>query len=159
MDARVSDFGMTRLISALDIHLNVSTLAGTPGYVPPKYYQSFRCTVIGDFYLFGVKLLELLTGKKPTDKEYFGDTNLVGWVKMKVREGKSMEVIDQGLFSVTKGNNEAEVLEVKAMIRFGCEQSILINETTKPRHLAIGQGSVPLLPCRKLAAGKYSFHL
>ncbi|VVB04399.1 unnamed protein product [Arabis nemorensis] len=37
MEARVSDFGMARLISALDTHLSVSTLAGTPGYVPPKY--------------------------------------------------------------------------------------------------------------------------
>jgi serine/threonine protein kinase len=33
MEARVSDFGMARLISALDTHLSVSTLAGTPGYV------------------------------------------------------------------------------------------------------------------------------
>ncbi|XP_059291814.1 serine/threonine-protein kinase BRI1-like 2 [Lycium ferocissimum] len=117
MDARVSDFGMARLISALDTHLSVSTLAGTPGYVPPEYYQSFRCTAKGDVYSFGVVLLELLTGKRPTDKEDFGDTNLVGWVKMKVREGKSMEVIDQELLS-TKGNDEAEVVEVKEMVRY-----------------------------------------
>ncbi|XP_009604859.1 serine/threonine-protein kinase BRI1-like 2 [Nicotiana tomentosiformis] len=119
MDARVSDFGMARLISALDTHLSVSTLAGTPGYVPPEYYQSFRCTAKGDVYSFGVVLLELLTGKRPTDKEDFGDTNLVGWTKMKVREGKSMEVIDQELLSVsTKGNDEAEVVEVKEMVRY-----------------------------------------
>ncbi|KAL3582346.1 hypothetical protein D5086_016678, partial [Populus alba] len=99
MEARVSDFGMARLISALDTHLSVSTLAGTPGYVPPEYYQSFRCTAKGDVYSFGVVLLELLTGKRPTDKEDFGDTNLVGWVKMKVREGKQMEVIDPEFLS------------------------------------------------------------
>ncbi|KAJ8760635.1 hypothetical protein K2173_015302 [Erythroxylum novogranatense] len=118
MEARVSDFGMARLISALDTHLSVSTLAGTPGYVPPEYYQSFRCTAKGDVYSFGVVLLELLTGKRPTDKEDFGDTNLVGWVKMKVREGKQMEVIDAELLSVTKGTDEAEAEEVKEMIRY-----------------------------------------
>lgn len=114
MEARVSDFGMARLISALDTHLSVSTLAGTPGYVPPEYYQSFRCTARGDVYSFGVVLLELVTGKRPTDKEDFGDTNLVGWVKMKVRKG--MEVIDPELLSATKGTDEAD--EVKEMVRY-----------------------------------------
>ncbi|KAL6178863.1 hypothetical protein ACLB2K_050380 [Fragaria x ananassa] len=118
MEARVSDFGMARLISALDTHLSVSTLAGTPGYVPPEYYQSFRCTAKGDVYSFGVVLLELVAGKRPTDKEDFGDTNLVGWAKMKVREGKQMEVIDQELVSAAKGSDQAEVEEVKEMVRY-----------------------------------------
>ncbi|PSS21546.1 Systemin receptor like [Actinidia chinensis var. chinensis] len=81
LEARVSDFGMARLMSAMDTHLSVSTLAGTPGYVPPEYYQSFRCTTKGDVYSYGVVLLELLTGKQPTDSADFGDNNLVGWVK------------------------------------------------------------------------------
>ncbi|GAV85927.1 LRR_1 domain-containing protein/Pkinase_Tyr domain-containing protein/LRRNT_2 domain-containing protein/LRR_4 domain-containing protein/LRR_6 domain-containing protein/LRR_8 domain-containing protein [Cephalotus follicularis] len=118
MVARVSDFGMARLISALDTHISVSTLAGTPGYVPPEYYQSFRCTAKGDVYSFGVVLLELLTGRRPTDKEDFGDTNLVGWVKMKVREGNQMEVIDPEFHLATKGTDEAKVEQVKEMVRY-----------------------------------------
>ncbi|GKV47522.1 hypothetical protein SLEP1_g54420 [Rubroshorea leprosula] len=81
LEARVSDFGMARLMSAMDTHLSVSTLAGTPGYVPPEYFQSFRCSTKGDVYSYGVVLLELLTGKRPTDSADFGDNNLVGWVK------------------------------------------------------------------------------
>ncbi|KAJ6996726.1 hypothetical protein NC653_013350 [Populus alba x Populus x berolinensis] len=81
LEARVSDFGMARLMSTMDTHLSVSTLAGTPGYVPPEYYQSFRCSIKGDVYSYGVVLLELLTGKRPTDSSDFGDNNLVGWVK------------------------------------------------------------------------------
>ncbi|KAL0917925.1 hypothetical protein M5K25_013034 [Dendrobium thyrsiflorum] len=81
LEARVSDFGMARFMSAMDTHLSVSTLAGTPGYVPPEYYQSFRCTTKGDVYSFGVVLLELLTGRQPTDSSDFGENNLVGWVK------------------------------------------------------------------------------
>ncbi|KAI4373183.1 hypothetical protein MLD38_011339 [Melastoma candidum] len=118
MEARVSDFGMARLISALDTHLSVSTLAGTPGYVPPEYYQSFRCTAKGDVYSLGVILLELLTGKRPTDKEDFGDTNLVGWVKMKAREGCQMDVIDPAMLAASKRTEQEEAEEVKEMLRF-----------------------------------------
>ncbi|CAN8270140.1 unnamed protein product [Cochlearia groenlandica] len=93
--ARVSDFGMARLVSALDTHLSVSTLAGTPGYVPPEYYQSFRCTSKGDVYSYGVILLELLSGKKPIDPEEFGeDNNLVGWAKQLYREKRGAKILD-----------------------------------------------------------------
>ncbi|KAK9058212.1 hypothetical protein SSX86_023052 [Deinandra increscens subsp. villosa] len=115
MEAHVSDFGMARLINALDTHLSVSTLAGTPGYVPPEYYQSFRCTAKGDVYSLGVVFLELLTGKRPTDKEDFGDTNLVGWTKMKVREGQSREVIDPELLAKQE---EQEKEYVKELVMF-----------------------------------------
>ncbi|CAN6917462.1 unnamed protein product [Brassica oleracea] len=94
MEARVSDFGMARLMSAMDTHLSVSTLAGTPGYVPPEYYQSFRCSTKGDVYSYGVVLLELLTGKRPTDSPDFGDNNLVGWVKQHAKLRVS-DVFDQ----------------------------------------------------------------
>lgn len=116
MGARVSDFGMARLISALDTHLSVSTLAGTPGYVPPEYYQSFRCTAKGDVYSFGVVLLEIVTGRRPTDKEDFGDTNLVGWVKMRVGEGKGREVLDVKLLK--EAENESGKPEEKEMAGF-----------------------------------------
>ncbi|XP_071696553.1 receptor-like protein kinase BRI1-like 3 [Rutidosis leptorrhynchoides] len=99
-EARVSDFGMARLVNALDTHLSVSTLAGTPGYVPPEYYQSFRCTAKGDVYSYGVVLLELLSGKKPIDTMTFGDdNNLVGWAKQMQREKRLREILDPELLS------------------------------------------------------------
>lgn len=94
MEARVSDFGMARLMNALDTHLSVSTLAGTPGYVPPEYYQSFRCTTKGDVYSYGVILLELLSGRRPIDPVEFGDNNLVGWMKQNVKLKKASDIFD-----------------------------------------------------------------
>ncbi|KAL8110658.1 hypothetical protein AgCh_026410 [Apium graveolens] len=96
LEARVSDFGMAREMNPLDTHLSVSTLAGTPGYVPPEYYQSFKCTTKGDVYSYGVVLLELLTGKQPTDSPDFGDNNLVGWVKQHTKL-KIIDVFDPQL--------------------------------------------------------------
>ncbi|XP_010680326.1 systemin receptor SR160 [Beta vulgaris subsp. vulgaris] len=109
LEARVSDFGMARLMSAMDTHLSVSTLAGTPGYVPPEYYQSFRCSTKGDVYSYGVVLLELLTGKQPTDSADFGDNNLVGWVKMHAKL-KISDVFDPELIREDP-NLEIELLQ------------------------------------------------
>ena len=55
---------------------------------------------------------------RPTDEDDFGDTNLMGWVKMKVGEGKQMEVMDPELLSVTKGTDESEAEELKEMARY-----------------------------------------
>ncbi|KAI4365487.1 hypothetical protein MLD38_021468 [Melastoma candidum] len=109
LEARVSDFGMARMMSAMDTHLSVSTLAGTPGYVPPEYYQSFRCSTKGDVYSYGVVLLELLTGKRPTDSPDFGDNNLVGWVKQHTK-GRTSDVFDPELLREDP-NLEIELLQ------------------------------------------------
>jgi Leucine-rich repeat (LRR) protein/preprotein translocase subunit SecG len=117
-EARVSDFGMARLVNALDTHLSVSTLAGTPGYVPPEYYQSFRCTTKGDVYSYGVILLELISGKKPIDPSQFGDdNNLVGWAKQLLREKRSNEILDPEL--MTQQSGEAELFQY-LRIAFEC---------------------------------------
>lgn len=109
LEARVSDFGMARMMSAMDTHLSVSTLAGTPGYVPPEYYQSFRCSTKGDVYSYGVVLLELLTGRRPTDSADFGDNNLVGWVKQHAKL-KISDVFDPELMKEDP-NMEIELLQ------------------------------------------------
>ncbi|CAJ1958575.1 unnamed protein product [Sphenostylis stenocarpa] len=117
-EARVSDFGMARLVNALDTHLTVSTLAGTPGYVPPEYYQSFRCTAKGDVYSYGVILLELLSGRRPIDSSEFGDdSNLVGWSKKLYKEKRINEILDPDL--VVQTSSESELLQY-LRIAFEC---------------------------------------
>ncbi|MQM21155.1 hypothetical protein Taro_054189 [Colocasia esculenta] len=116
LEPRVSDFGMARLMNALDTHLSVSTLAGTPGYVPPEYYQSFRCTTKGDVYSYGVLLLELLSGKRPTDPTEFGDNNLVGWAKQMVKENRSSEIFEPEITGSKSG--EAEMYRY---LKIACE--------------------------------------
>lgn len=49
-----------------------------------EYFDTGRATVKGDVYSFGVVLLELLTGRKPTDEAFIEEgTKLVTWVIIK----------------------------------------------------------------------------
>ncbi|XP_010253958.1 PREDICTED: leucine-rich repeat receptor protein kinase EMS1-like isoform X1 [Nelumbo nucifera] len=94
-EARVSDFGLARVVSAYDTHVTTE-IAGTFGYIAPEYAQSWRSTTKGDVYSFGVILLEMVTGKEPTGicfKDVEGG-NLVGWVREMVTRGKSVESLD-----------------------------------------------------------------
>ena len=47
-----------------------------------EYLQNGRATEKSDVYSFGVLLLELVTGKRPTDTTFVNrGLNVVGWVK------------------------------------------------------------------------------
>ena len=57
-------------------------------------------TTAGDVYSFGVTLLELFTGKRPTDEYFTGELNLIKWVDSCFPE-HIMEVIDDELTEVS----------------------------------------------------------
>ncbi|CAI0412105.1 unnamed protein product [Linum tenue] len=115
LNARVSDFGLSRLVESDLSH--ISTCAqGTLGYLDPEYYRNYQLTEKSDVYSFGVVLLEILTGLKAID---FGrgedNVNLVVYVQRMVREGRLVEVFDP-LMMVRKGTSEdGNHLEVETM--------------------------------------------
>lgn len=82
--ARVTDFGLARVINAGGSH--VSTLvAGTVGYVAPEYGQLMQATTKGDVYSYGVLVMELATGRRAVDG---GEESLVEWARRVMGDGR-----------------------------------------------------------------------
>ncbi|XP_022131406.1 probable LRR receptor-like serine/threonine-protein kinase At3g47570 [Momordica charantia] len=87
MTAKVGDFGLARLLMESENSQSYSitsthVLKGSIGYVPPEYGQGRKPTTAGDVYSFGVTLLEIFTGKCPTQELFAGELNLIRWVQL-----------------------------------------------------------------------------
>ncbi|KAI9110819.1 hypothetical protein K1719_018257 [Acacia pycnantha] len=70
MVAHVGDFGLARLLSQDLLDSVTLGLKGTIGYIPPEYGQGGKASTFGDVYSFGILLLEMFIGKKPTDEMF-----------------------------------------------------------------------------------------
>ncbi|KAL9315272.1 hypothetical protein ACSQ67_016273 [Phaseolus vulgaris] len=83
MVAHVSDFGLARLLSTINNSHNLSTsgIKGTIGYSPPEYGASFQVSTKGDIYSFGILILEMLTGKRPTEEMFKDGHSLHNYAK------------------------------------------------------------------------------
>lgn len=97
MQPRLSDFGLATLMKPDASHVTTA-VAGTFGYLAPEYFDTGRATTKGDVYSYGVVLLELLTGKRPTDESFLENgTRLVTWVKETMEDKREDHAIDQAL--------------------------------------------------------------
>ncbi|KAK6925055.1 Protein kinase domain [Dillenia turbinata] len=82
--ARVTDFGLARVMDAGDSHVS-TMVAGTVGYVAPEYGQTWQATTKGDVYSFGVLVMELATGRRAVDG---GEECLVEWARRVMGHGR-----------------------------------------------------------------------
>ncbi|XP_048326742.2 putative receptor-like protein kinase At3g47110 [Ziziphus jujuba] len=102
MVARVSDFGLARLISATTGYSRSETESSTIGikvtigYAAPEYAMGSEASRHGDVYSYGILVLEMFTGKSPTNEMFKDSFNLHKFVGMALPE-RVMEIVDSAL--------------------------------------------------------------
>uniref|UniRef100_A0A7N2RCC8 non-specific serine/threonine protein kinase n=1 Tax=Quercus lobata TaxID=97700 RepID=A0A7N2RCC8_QUELO len=106
MIAHVGDFGLAKFLLRHTNSKESSSIGirGTIGYTPPEYGLGSEVSTKGDVYSYGILLLEMITGKRPTDSVFEGGLNLHNYASMAIPDGV-MEVMDPKL-----SNNVDEVL-------------------------------------------------
>ncbi|GMH02559.1 hypothetical protein Nepgr_004398 [Nepenthes gracilis] len=89
LEARIADFGLAKMM--IKKNQTVSVVAGSYGYIAPEYGYTLKVDEKSDIYSYGVVLLELLTGKRPTDPEFGDSTDVVEWIRGKIRNNRPLE--------------------------------------------------------------------
>ncbi|XP_040957972.1 probable LRR receptor-like serine/threonine-protein kinase At3g47570 [Gossypium hirsutum] len=98
MVGHISDFGLAKILSGdkPNFSTNESSsvgLRGTIGYAPPEYGMGSELSRNGDVYSYGILLLEMLTGKRPTNERFTEGLSLHNFVKTALPD-RVVEIID-----------------------------------------------------------------
>ncbi|GAA0180620.1 transmembrane signal receptor [Lithospermum erythrorhizon] len=140
-EARVSDFGLAKLLGDEESHIT-TIVAGTFGYLAPEYMQSGRATEKTDVYSFGVLVLEIISGKRPTDASFIEKgLNIVGWLNFLVTENRPKEIVDPDSEGV-----QAETLDVLLSLAIQCVSSAPEDRPTMHRVVQRLESEV-MTPC------------
>jgi serine/threonine protein kinase len=116
MTAHVSDFGLARYVQENGSQANQSStsfgLKGTIGYAAPEYGTGCKVSIYGDVYSYGILLLEMFTGKRPTDESFNDELNLHKFVEMGLPD-RITEILDPTIISIGE-EDEADVTELES---------------------------------------------
>jgi len=117
-EAKVSDFGLARLIDPAKTHVT-TFIAGTKAYIAPEYQKSLRLTVKCDVYSYGIVLLELLTGKDPSMGRNF---DIIAWVKR--RMGSSPDFFDVRMIDSADKDANKEAMTKVLYLALDCTKTL-----------------------------------
>ncbi|CAL2240753.1 unnamed protein product [Prunus armeniaca] len=130
MVGHVGDFGLVRFLhkTTSGNHSSSMGVKGTIGYAPPEYGIGHEVWTQGDVYSYGILLLEMFTGKRPTADMFHGSSNLHNFVKAALPE-QVVEIVDPVLVQeILEGEMSANNLPNEDSVRIRIKfEKILIS--------------------------------
>ncbi|XP_073062879.1 serine/threonine-protein kinase PCRK1-like [Primulina eburnea] len=93
-NSKLSDFGLARLGPPEGLTHVSTAVVGTMGYAAPEYVRTGHLTSKTDVWSYGVFLYELITGRRPLDRNRpKSEQKLLEWVKPYVSDAKKFKHI------------------------------------------------------------------
>ncbi|KAL5575543.1 hypothetical protein UlMin_017242 [Ulmus minor] len=112
--AKLADFGLSRIFQTEDAGTHVSTIAaGTPGYLDPEYYLTNRLNEKSDVYSFGVVLLQLITSRPAISRINENEMSHISqWVSVQLGNGDINSIVDPRLQGGFDTNSMWKAVEI-----------------------------------------------
>lgn len=137
LTGHVGDFGLAKWIlertdSSYANQASSIGVRGSIGYTPPEYGIGSEMSANGDVYSFGILLLEMMTGKRPTDDMFHADLNLHDFAQMALPlPDQVIDIVDKSLLN----NNKDQVVEcLISAIKIGVSCSLPSPQDRKNIH-------------------------
>ncbi|XP_007203343.2 putative receptor-like protein kinase At3g47110 [Prunus persica] len=117
MVAHVGDFGLARfLLQASNDPTKTQTMSvglkGSIGYIPPEYGMGSQVSIMGDIYSYGILLLEMFTGKRPTDDMFKDGLSIHQFTAMALPD-HAMDIVEPSLLLETDDEEDDEEHDVE----------------------------------------------
>ncbi|KAF5749324.1 G-type lectin S-receptor-like serine/threonine-protein kinase [Tripterygium wilfordii] len=97
-NAKVSDFGLAKLLNPKDHRHGLTSVRGTRGYLAPEWLANLPITSKSDVYSYGMVLLEIVSGRR--NFEVSTETNgkkFSVWAYENFEKGNVLSIIDRRL--------------------------------------------------------------
>ncbi|CAA7046271.1 unnamed protein product [Microthlaspi erraticum] len=149
-NAKLGDFGLARQIEH-DKSPEATVAAGTMGYLAPEYLLTGRATEKTDVFSYGAVVLEVLTGRRPIEKDLNAqrqnvgaNPNLVEWVWGLYKEGRVSSAADLRL----EGKFDEGAMWRVMVVGLACSHP---DPDARPTmrsvvQMLIGEADVPVVP-------------
>ncbi|XP_074279741.1 uncharacterized protein LOC141605013 [Silene latifolia] len=138
MVAHVGDFGLARFLTQAR-HPNQSStigIKGTIGYAAPEYGLGSEPSTEGDVYSYGILLLELMTGKSPTDNMFKEGYSLHLHVKAALPD-RVLQIVDPSLEedNLTEDVDDTRAIQDELQRRVDCITAVISVGVSCSNHL------------------------
>nr|XP_011463715.1 PREDICTED: probable serine/threonine-protein kinase samkB [Fragaria vesca subsp. vesca] len=114
--AKLSDFGLSRIFPAEDGTRQWIRFTGTPGYLDPEYYLSKLLNEESDAYSFGIVLLEIITTVETTIACVSSNSNnrpTMSQVVIELKDWLAAELARKKDSYVTETKDSVEMMSLK----------------------------------------------
>lgn len=113
MEAKLSDFGLSRFGPSSEATHVSTDVKGTFGYLDPEYATTHNLTEKSDVYSFGVVIFELISGREPVDTNVSGEnSHIVSWGRSMIREANIEGILDKRVVKEVNMNAMWKIAEL-----------------------------------------------
>ncbi|CAL5079200.1 unnamed protein product [Urochloa decumbens] len=151
MRARVGDFGIARVLdestSKHPMNSNSSIgIRGSIGYIAPEYGDGLAVSTYGDVYSLGITLIEMFTGRSPTD-DMFRDGMSLHYFAESALPDKVMEIADSDIWlhdGANKRNGAQHITKTKECLSSIIKLGVLCSKKLPIERMSVNDAAAEM---------------